>query len=482
MDTRGLAALQQESMQQEPTYPTVGMEALSDFITLGGIAMKGRLILLIFTFGLICGLAFWLWHLMFSHQKHQPKMHQALAAITAMLQELERTQKDRWESAHLQGEGSTQSPAVNLDKLEGPLQCIDAKLLQLDREAAQIKDLMARLDSEQALAKLETLLEGVRKTCEKCQNHMELWQTNVPPKIKEMHGFTSHVPAVSKLVQSLSLDCSKQFAMAETLNDGLLKQQRETLHFLQGDNKEITAKLVRAESALDELKSGQKQLSLDVHVSRTKGEQKLDSIQKDLNSLSGSTSSSFRGLNVMVPQTKTMQDRLVDMTDYLVKNHQFNERMEGDTRVLEAATNSEDRLVRLEASMMSMQETLSELSDHMQQVRECQTLMQDQCQVILDRTPKLPKRPPPAAEAAQPQTSTPGTNTMQPPQAQPAPQTVHLPQHVPQYDQNIPIRLSDHLQPMMTREGTVGGYMLDDPLSRVSTEDILRTLLRRRNL
>ena len=118
--------------------------------------------------------------------------------------------------------------------------------------------------------------------------------------------------------------------MAETLNDGLLKQQRETLHFLQGDNKEITAKLVRTESALDELKSGQKQLSLDVHVSRTKGEQKLDSIQKDLKSLSGSTSSSFRGLNVMVPQTKTMQDRLVDMTDYLVKNHQFNERMEGD--------------------------------------------------------------------------------------------------------------------------------------------------------
>ena len=147
---------------------------------------------------------------------------------------------------------------MNLDKLEGPLQCIDAKLLQLDREAAQIKDLMARLDSEQALAKLETLLEGVRTTCEKCQNHMELWQTNVPPKIKEMHGFTSHVPAVSKLVQSLSLDCSKQFAMAETLNDGLLKQQRETLHFLQGDNKEITAKLVRAESALDELKSGKK--------------------------------------------------------------------------------------------------------------------------------------------------------------------------------------------------------------------------------
>ena len=51
---------------------------------------------------------------------------------------------------------------MNLDKLESPLQCIDAKLLQLDREAAQIKDLMARLDSEQALANLEKLLEGVR--------------------------------------------------------------------------------------------------------------------------------------------------------------------------------------------------------------------------------------------------------------------------------------------------------------------------------
>ena len=143
MDTRGLAALQQESTQQESTYPTFGMEALSDFVTLGGIVMKGRFILFMLTLGLICGLAFWLWHLMFLHQKHQSKMHQALASITAMLQELERTQKDHWESAHLQGEGSTQPPAVNLDKLEGPLQCIDAKLLQLDREAAQIKDLMA---------------------------------------------------------------------------------------------------------------------------------------------------------------------------------------------------------------------------------------------------------------------------------------------------------------------------------------------------
>ena len=93
---------------------------------------------------------------------------------------------------------------MNLDNLESPLQCIDAKLLQLDREAAQIKDLMARLDSEQALANLEKLLEGVRATCEKCHNHMELWQTNVPPKIKEVHGYASQVPAVSKLVQSLS--------------------------------------------------------------------------------------------------------------------------------------------------------------------------------------------------------------------------------------------------------------------------------------
>ena len=33
MDTRGLAALQQEGTQQEPIQPALGMEALSDFIT-----------------------------------------------------------------------------------------------------------------------------------------------------------------------------------------------------------------------------------------------------------------------------------------------------------------------------------------------------------------------------------------------------------------------------------------------------------------
>ena len=143
MDTRGLAALQQESTQQEPTHPALGMEALSDFITLGGIMMKGRLVFFLLTLGLICGLALWLLRLTFLHQRHQSKMHQALTAITAMLQEMERTQKDHWESANLHAEGPAQPPVVNLDKLESPLQCIDAKLLQLDREAAQIKDLMA---------------------------------------------------------------------------------------------------------------------------------------------------------------------------------------------------------------------------------------------------------------------------------------------------------------------------------------------------
>ena len=55
--------------------------------------------------------------------------------------------------------------------------------------------------------------------------------------------------------------------------------------------------------------------------------------------------------------------------------------------VLEASTNSEDRLVRLEAQIMGIQETLQDLGDQLAQVKEAQSLTQDHSQTILERTP-----------------------------------------------------------------------------------------------
>ena len=416
------------SLEHSDALGMQGTEALSDFITLGSIMMKGRFVLALIVVGT---LTLWLLGRTYLQQRNQWKMQSAVASILDVIQKMPKAQGDA---------DSTQTRQVDftpmmtfMERLESPLQCIDAKLLQLDREASQLKDQIARLDSEHALIGLDKLLQQVLMTCEKSQVDIEQWQNNVPPKIKEIYGFTCQVPAINKLVQSMGLDVAKQFAMAETMSDSLLKQQREALQLLQSDNKETHTKLAKAESALDELKAGQKQLSLDVHVSRTKGEQKLDSIAKDLASLAGSTSSSFRGLNVLVPQRKTTQDRLADISDYLVKNHQYNERQEADTRVLEAATNSEDRLVRLETSLLTLQETVTEVTEMMQQVRKCQSLIQDLCQTIIERTPKLPKRPPPATETPPP------TSTTPPPQPQPQPQqvpntptpTVNLQQHMP---------------------------------------------------
>ena len=176
-----------------------------------------------------------------------------------------------------------------------------------------------------------------------------------------------------------------------------MNQNRESLLLLQNEHKAASEKLIRIEGSLDEVKGSLKQLAVDIHVSRTKGEQRMDNIAKELKDHVGWSHSTFRGLGVMVPQTKAIQDKLLDHDGYLVRANQHDEQMAQNSKaVLEASTNSEDRLVRLEAQVMCIQDSMQELGDQMAQIKESQSLIQDHSQTILERTPKLPKRMPPA--------------------------------------------------------------------------------------
>ena len=103
------------------------------------------------------------------------------------------------------------------------------------------------------------------------------------------------------------------------------------------------------------------------------------------------------------------------------------------------------------------------MGDILQQVREAQTLLQDNSRQILGRTPKLQRRNPPDTPTTTPSTS-----------ATPMPPATEQASH--------PIRLSEHLQPVMPRDAA-NIYMVPNPnvgnLSHVPTSELLRTLLAR---
>ena len=157
-----------------------------------------------------------------------------------------------------------------------------------------------------------------------------------------------------------------------TLSDGLLRQGREALHQLQGEQRAQAEKLQAIQGDLrtqsdklaelkafaEEQKSTTKQMSLDLHVGRTKAEQKQETMQKDVTA----TQHTLRGLNVLVPNSKTMTDKLDDAIGYLVaanqKDDKFSENMED---LQECTANTEDRALRLESLVAAVQETLGEI-------------------------------------------------------------------------------------------------------------------------
>ena len=433
---------------------------LSEIMDAGSVIVQGRAwpytgIMPVFVMLLV-----WLLFLSGQQFRHSRKMAQCMQMTMQALQDLR-------EMAAQAPKPDTAAPStadLDMSSLENSMKCIDAKLLQLEQQNSFIRGFVDQFDNEQTLKKMETL---IKETFEQASTSRELqkqWTDNVPPKIKEAHAllkevhtFAMPISQMNKAVAALALDCQKQFAMAETGQDGVLRQGREALQYTQNEFKALGERVAAVETTLEALRADSKQASMDLHVARTKLEQKADNIQQELNKPT-------RGLNVVIPQTKDIQDCLKDLTGYAVAaNKHDSEDEKSVLQILEAANNTENRLAHMEGIIGSLQQGLDEVGDILQQVREAQTLLQDNSRQILERTPKLQRRNPPDTP-----TTTPSTSTT------PMPPTTEQASH--------PIRLSEHLQPVMPRDAA-NIYMVPNPnvgnLSHVPTSDLLRTLLAR---
>ena len=115
-------------------------------------------------------------------------------------------------------------------------------MLHLDREAQELRAFILKMDQDRSLEQLERTVQATLGLPEKNAEELQKWRDNVPPKIREIHGFTAGLAGMSKAIQASATESQKSFAMAETTADGLLKQGRETLQFLQNDNRAMNEK------------------------------------------------------------------------------------------------------------------------------------------------------------------------------------------------------------------------------------------------
>ena len=438
---------------------------LSEIINAGSVIVQSRAWSYIWSLPVFMLLLLWLLFLSCQQSRHYRKMAQYMQTTMQALQDL------REVTQQAQGQDAAAPSTADLSSLENGLKCVDAKLLQLEQESRFIRGFVDQFDNEQTLTKIETLIKETLEQASTSTTLHKQWTDNVPPKIKEAHAllkevhtFTTPLGQMNKAVAALALDCQKQFAMAETGQDGVLRQGREALQYTQNEFKALGERVAAVETTLEALRADSKQASMDLHVARTKLEQKADNIQQELNKHVGWSHSNMRGLNVVIPQTKDIQDCLKDLTGYAVAaNKHDSEHEKSVLQILEAANNTENRLVHMEGIIGSLQQGLDEVGDILQQVREAQTLLQDNSRQILARTPKLQRRNPPDAPTATPSAS-----------AAPASPATEQASH--------PIRLSEHLQPVMPRDAA-NIYMMPNPgtgnLSHVPTSELLRTLLAR---
>eukprot|EP00439_Symbiodinium_sp_Y106_P033945 s327_g4.t1 len=444
----------------------MGVEALSDALNIGSILLQGRGV---FTF-IVPLLFLWLLYLSVYQYKNQQRNLRIMTRTLEALRTLQDTISARATESTDTHPAETPTPAdVIAPLLENSLQCIDAKLLLLEKETKQLKGFVDQIDWERSIDKLEKLGQTTLDQAKSIEDRVKQWSSEVPPKIKEIHQFTAPLGAMNKALQALALDCQKQFAMAETTQDGVLRQGREALQYTQSDLKAVNEKLATMDASLESVKTDAKQLSTDLHVAKTRLEQKADNTQRDLKQHAGWVQSNMRGLGVMVPQSKDIQTAIKDLTEYAVlANKHDNQDAANAHQILEAATSTDDRLNRLEAVIATVQDGLTEVTDILQQVKESQALLQDNSRQILERTPKIVKRSPPA-EAAGSSSGTPQPSPLQ----QSSSSVFEGPSH--------PIRLAEHLQPTLARESP-NIFMMQEPnLSRVPTAELLRALMARGN-
>ena len=121
--------------------------------------------------------------------------------------------------------------------------------------------------------------------------------------------------------------------------------------------------------------------------------------------------------------------------------------------------------MRVETLCAGNAESLNDSSDQLQQLRELLNL-----NTIMERTPKLPKRNPPAAEVPQ-STPTPAPASTT---------TTTTPTPMPTVIDPQPLRLSEHLQPVVRdAPGQIDMVGNPTPFRNVSTQELLQALLSR---
>ena len=145
-DMAGVATPLQGMMNDEPsTWPEgpPSAAALSDAIMVGSMLLQGRTFLIGFCLGTSVLLGLLILGLLRHFQRKQQLLFWKLSEISEQLEK----QTDR-----AQREAPMSPP--DLSSLDSPLQCIDAKLLQLDKEAREIRHFLTTLDAEQSFDKL----------------------------------------------------------------------------------------------------------------------------------------------------------------------------------------------------------------------------------------------------------------------------------------------------------------------------------------
>ncbi|CAE7898300.1 unnamed protein product [Symbiodinium microadriaticum] len=319
------------------------------------------------------------------------------------------------------------------------MRCIDAKLLDISGQTTALKTLLGSLEAQQTIARLEEIQDALsnhRVTQEQLLESVAA----IAPKMKDVQGVAAQLTPMTSVQQSMALDTKKGFAATETHIDGVLKAQQDMLRCLQSETKELKDKLIKIDTVCEGLTGSAKQLSLNVHVSRTKQEQKMDNYIQDYNKFQGATNSSLRALGPVMTAMKTVTDHLNNAMDYLAKAWQSYERTEPVIHNMqEQVNNIEDRLLRIESLVGGNTDTANECSDMIQQLKESQNLLHDNLSQVLERLPKLPKRQPPSQEAP------PASTTSQTQVPQQSPGTFPVQTNV---DTGIPLRLSDHLMPV----------------------------------
>ena len=272
--------------------------------------------------------------------------------------------------------------------------------------------------------------------------------------------------------------------------DGLLRQaqdivrcvQTETKEVkdkLQTETKEIKDKLIKVDTVLDGIAAACKQLSLDIHVAKTKQEQRMDGFVADFKQHVGHTKNGLNSLGPVVPSMKTALDHLQNTVDYLATAYKANERVEPVVHNLQEQTNNiEDRLVRLESLVMGVTDTCNDNSEMCQQLKEAVNLLHDHTNMVLERLPKLPKRTPPSQDQ-------PSSTSTAPTQPQVQTQSTTVPTIGPTVDAGIPLRLSEHLMPVQRAQEPIRFELRpsssSSQLQHVPTDELLRCLLSRQN-